>query len=237
MSDKAMELTGSPARPHKNNAVHFSPRWYGAYRGKTVGRVVGHEKSISGVVLPSFAGPELEAGEGEDDEKLDPGHRAGVTHFEVVEGVVIKVHRVEVGASRRAALGEDERRGEDLECADDSHDEVEEDNGRNRGERDMPDFSHRRCAINAGGFIEFAGNVLQCRGEIDDETVFPTPQKLMRTSEGIDQRTSVSQPGGLLMPMARRPTLIKPSLALKSQSQSIAEATVGTSEGRKMSVR
>src|SRR3954471_23472279 len=73
-------------------------------------------------------------------------------------------------------------------------------------------------------------------------TVLPTPQRLMKASVVNARLGSVSQAGPSQdlpnsSPRSAIAVLMKPSLLLSRHIQTIADATSGTSDGRKMIVR
>src|SRR5207249_3622358 len=111
------------------------------------------------VVDPEAGGAEDQEREGKDDDEEDPGEGRAVADLELLEGFAVEVEAVEEGRILGAAgaAEEDEGRGKDLEGADDSHDQIEKDDGREHGERHRAELGEDSRAVDLGGVVKLSG--------------------------------------------------------------------------------
>src|SRR5216683_119002 len=129
-------------------------------------------RSVLGVAAQQ---PELEEGEDEDHREEDPRHRGGRAELEkILERRLVEMLDHRARGVARTALGEDEYLPEDLEGSDDVGDEDEEEHRAEQRQGDGPEAPPPARAIEGGGLVELARDVLEAR-EIDDEVVARHP--------------------------------------------------------------
>src|ERR1041384_413502 len=96
---------------------------------------------------PSVLPSEQERRENDHNDEEDNGHRGGISHFEILKGLEEQVERVEEGGIEWAALGHDEGLGEGLKRTDEAHDQVEENDGSEEREGDVPHPLDRKSVV------------------------------------------------------------------------------------------
>src|SRR5690348_17471132 len=98
--------------------------------------------TIAFVVNPAPRQTELNKGKRENDQEKHPRQRRRISHVQELESLVVEVQDIEKRGVVRSALGCDVRGGKNLEGADDSDDEIEEDNRRDHRNRDEIGRAH-----------------------------------------------------------------------------------------------
>lgn len=102
-----------------------------------------------------------------NDNQQDPGERGGIAHLKMLERLLVQKQRIDIRRVNRAALGDDERRGEHLEGADHAEHQIEEHDRRQHRERNMEKLLDFAGPVDRGRFVQFLWNLLEARQEND----------------------------------------------------------------------
>ena len=144
--------------------------------------------------------PLLLAGEGDDredadDHEHDPCQCGGHAHLVGLEGVVVNQNGDQSGGVARAAVGDDERAVELLECLADLRDQVVEDDGGDHRDGDGEELLPLTGTVDGGRLIQVCGHALQSGQEQDHGgTELPDAQE----ADDPQRIVGVAQPGGAL---------------------------------------
>ena len=138
------------------------------------GSLIANHYLVRFIIHPSLGQLELPGGQGKDDHKQNPGHSRRIAHIAVAKGVVEQVVDEKKCRVGRAALGHDECLTEDLERADQPHDQIKKDVGRKLRYRNISEFLPDAATVQIGGFVELFADAFQT-GQPDNHAAARAP--------------------------------------------------------------